>query len=121
MEQVRESFNDEFRKRTKQMAINVIKLYAKMKNREELRIIGKQIIRSSSSVAANFRASCRARSKAEHYAKLCIVVEECDETLFWLEMIEETGWIDQKAIYPLKEETLRILMVLAKTRKSLKK
>ncbi len=117
---MKESFNDEFRRRTKQNALAIIKLFSIMKSREELRIIGKQLIRSGCSVAANFRASCRARSRAEHYSKLCIVVEECDETLFWLEMIEEAGLIDSKTLTPIKQETLSILQVLSKARKNLK-
>ncbi|MBL7139128.1 MAG: four helix bundle protein [Bacteroidales bacterium] len=120
MESAKESFNDEFRKRTKENALAIIKLYSLMRNKDELRIMGKQMIRSGCSVAANFRASCRARSQAEHYSKLCIVVEECDETLFWLEMIEATGFIDPQTLKPIKEETFSILQVLSKTRKNLK-
>ncbi len=113
-------FNDEFRQRTKQNALNVIKLYRVLQLKEDHRIMGRQLIRSVTSVAANFRASCRARSIAERYSKLCIVIEECDETLFWLELIEESCLINKRIIEPLKSETLSILMVLSKTRKSLK-
>lgn len=91
-----------------------------MKNREELRIIGKQMVRSACSVAANFRASCRARSQGEHYSNLCIVVEESDETLFWLEMIEETALINTQSLKLIKEEILSVLQVMSKTRKTLK-
>jgi len=56
---------------------------------EEARILGKQLLRSSTSVACNYRAANRARSKQEFYAKICIVVEEIDETLFWLELITD--------------------------------
>ncbi|NCA76534.1 MAG: four helix bundle protein [Alphaproteobacteria bacterium] len=113
-------FNDEFRKRTKQNALNVIRLYSELNHRDELKILGKQAIRSATSVAANFRASCRGRSPAEHYAKICIVVEECDETLFWLELIADTKLVDQTILNPLITETFKILQVFSKTRKSLK-
>jgi four helix bundle protein len=78
-----ESYNELFKQRTKKLAIEVLKLYRSHCKSEELRIIGKQLIRSSTSVAANYRAAIRARSDAEKYAKLCIVVEEADETVFW--------------------------------------
>jgi len=114
------SFNDEFRRRTKANALEVIKLEARMRSHDALRIIGRQLVRSSCSVAANFRASCRARSHQEHFSKLCIVVEECDETLFWLEILEESGLMTKEILYPIKEETLKILQVLSKARKTLK-
>jgi four helix bundle protein len=94
MEKYALSFNDAFRLRTKKNALNIVCLYNKLKQRDELRIMGTQLLRSATSVAANFRASCRARSEAEHYSKLSITIEECDEALFWLELIEETGWVD---------------------------
>lgn len=114
------NFNDVFRERSKYNALEAIKLFQQLKCREELRILGRQLLRSVTSVAANFRASCRARSAAEHYAKLCIVVEECDETLFWLEMIDATGLIKTEQLKTCQEETRKLLMVFAKTRKRLK-
>ncbi|MFH1161347.1 MAG: four helix bundle protein [bacterium] len=87
---------------------------------EELRILGRQLLRRSTSIAANFRAACRARSSAEHYAKLCIVVEECDETLFWLDLIASTGLIESEYLKNCQQETTKLLMVFAKTRKKLK-
>ena len=85
--QDKSKFNDHLRERTIQMAAN---LYWLLKNRKVTWIIRpgvNQMIRSSSSVAANFRAATRARSDAEFYARICIVAEECDETLFWLEYL----------------------------------
>lgn len=113
-------FNDVFRERSKQNALEIVKLYASLKHKEELRILGRQLLRSSTSIAANFRAACRARSPAEHYAKLCIVVEECDETLFWLEMIDATNLIQIEQLRTCQEETRKLLMIFAKTRKKLK-
>lgn len=76
-------FNTKYRNRTMQFAVEVVQFYSQFcKKGEELRIIGKQLLHSGTSVAANFRAFTRGRSEAEKYAKLCIVVEEIDETQF---------------------------------------
>jgi four helix bundle protein len=116
-----ETFNEELRRRTKALALKIVHLYPKLGSGDVARIIGKQLLRSATSMAANFRASCRARSDAEHYAKLCIVIEETDETLFWLELIEEGGTLKPEIIREIKEESFRLLQILSKTRKTLKK
>jgi four helix bundle protein len=113
-------FNNMFRERTKVLVLKVLKVYKSLNKTDEIRIIGKQLIRSCSSVGANFRASCRARSTAERYAKLCIVVEEADETLFWLELLNEGGFVGSQIIAPLHQEALEILKVMAASRKKLK-
>jgi four helix bundle protein len=82
-------FNELFRNRTKFLALKIITLLSPLKYSDALGVMRKQIIRSSTSVASNFRAACRARSEKEKFDKLCIVVEEADETLFWLEMLVE--------------------------------
>lgn len=87
-----EEFNETFRMRTKLLALEVIKTVGKLKYSDALGVIRKQLIRSVTSTAANFRTVCRARSERERYAKLCIVVEEADEVLFWMELLEETGF-----------------------------
>jgi len=76
------------------------------------------LLRSATSVTANYRAACRARSKAEFVAKLSIVVEEADETLLWLEMIEESGIA--KVEESLKKEAKEILFIMSASRKSAK-
>jgi four helix bundle protein len=115
-----ENFNEAFRGRTKQLAFDCICLFSQLKQKEELRVIARQLIRSATSVAANFRASCRARSDAEYYSKMCIVVEECDESLFWLEMIEMTRFLKNPKIQVLIAETKQLLIVFARTKKSMK-
>jgi four helix bundle protein len=114
------SFNEFFREKTAANAQRVFKLYKELKRIEELKVIGKQVLRSATSVAANFRSVCRARSAAEHFAKLCIVVEECDETLFWLEFLELTGDVKCQLLMECKTETKILLMALAKARRKLK-
>ena len=80
---------EELKQRSKLFAISVIKLSRKFPRSEEARVIARQLLKSATSVAANYRATCRARSKAEFIAKVGIVVEEADETVFWLELVEE--------------------------------
>ena len=91
-----EDFNEQFRNRTKANSIKIIKILSKIKYSEESSVLKKQLVRCSTSVTANFRAVCRARSEREKYAKLCIVVEEADETLLWLEMFVECEIIPQE-------------------------
>ena len=109
--QDKSKFNDQLRERTIQMAAN---LYWLLKDRKVTWIIRpgvNQMIRSSSSVAANFRAATRARSDAEFYARICIVVEECDETLFWLEYLMRINFFDvdkTKEIFLEVEQLVRL-------------
>ena len=77
----------ELRDRTKAFAVRIVRLYRSLPYRTDAQVLGKQLIRSGTAVAANYRAACRARSKAEWVAKIGVVVEEADETLFWLEML----------------------------------
>jgi len=82
-------FNDQIRKRTLKMAANVRNLFVKLKIHPFDRPHVQQLTRSASSVAANYRSATRRRSDAEYFSKICIVVEEADETLFWLEYFME--------------------------------
>ena len=82
------------KKRTKEFAKRIIELCRELPSNREGRLIGNQLFKSGTSVAANYRAACRGRSKAEFIAKLGIVEEEADETLFWLEVIEEMNIYD---------------------------
>jgi four helix bundle protein len=112
----KEGLNELFRNRTKVLAVRIVKMYAKLPKTDEARIIGKQLIRSATSVAANYRAACRGRSKADFFAKLSIEVEEADETLFWLEILEETEIVAATKLVELKAETTELLSVFAKAR-----
>ena len=108
-----EEFNNTFRFRTKQLALDTIYVMDGIKYSDALGVIRKQLFRSVTSVAANFRAVCRARSEKEKFAKLCIVVEEADETIFWLELMEETNKISREKIIPLYKEAEEILKVMS--------
>jgi four helix bundle protein len=115
------NFNDALQVRTKQFASDIIRFYiANCKKEEELRIIGKQFFRSGTSVAANFRAYVRGRSDAERYSKLCIVVEEIDETLFWFELLESSDLFKPERIANLKQEAFELLKIFSSVRSKMK-
>jgi len=116
MIQSKVSYNEEMRAQTKKFALRIIKVFQELKGSDEGRIIGKQLLRSATGMAANYRASNRARSAAEFIAKMSIVVEEADETLFWLELISESGMLSGQRLQPLKEEALTLVKVFAKSR-----
>lgn len=115
----KDEFAEYFRNRTKKLALEIIKLYKSLPKTDENVIIGKQLLRCSTSVAANYRAACRARSKAEFFSKISIVVEEADETLFWLELLFETVEKVKQQAEILHQEALEILKIVAKARKNI--
>lgn len=104
--------------RTKAFVLEAITFYQSLPITEEAKIIGRQFMRSSSSVGANYRAACRSRSKAEFYSKLSIVVEEADETAFWLEILIEAKISNKENANKLLVEVNEILAIVAKARKT---
>ena len=106
----------EFQKRMKKYALDVINLYRKIPTSGEGKVIGNQLLRSGTSVAANYRSACRGRSKKEFIAKLGISIEEADETIFWLEILRDSKTYTGNEITPLIEESDQILAILNKTR-----
>jgi len=96
--------SEELKARTKQFALRVMKLVGALPRTKIGRAIGGQLVRSGTSVGANYRAACRARSKAEFTAKLGTVAEEADETCFWLELITEGELLAQKRVAALLKE-----------------
>ncbi len=110
--------NEVFRQRTKAAALRVIKLYQSLPRTGEAEVLGKQPLRSATSVAANYRASCRARSKAEYFAKLSICVEEADETQLWLELLGDAEVVTRSRLAYLETEYLEIPSILAVARKA---
>ena len=100
-----------FKERTKKLALRVIKLFQSLPKTDEAIIIGKQLLRSATSVAANYRASCRARSDAEFFSKISIVVEEADEVLFWLEILQDADIVPSQKIKLLLDEYLEVVKI----------
>ena len=111
-------FAEALKKRTKKFVIDNIKLYKTLPKTEEAKIIGRQLLRSSSSVGANYRAACRARSKAEFHAKLSTVVEESDESVFWMEISVEAEIVKPVEISSLLTEGNEILKIVSASRKT---
>ncbi|NOT49558.1 MAG: four helix bundle protein [Acidobacteria bacterium] len=104
---------EELRDRTKKFAVRIVKLFKALPKTDEARIFGKQLLRSGTSVGANYRAVCRARSHAEFVAKIGVVVEEADETVFWLELLIETEIITATKLGSLLEEANQLLAIMA--------
>ena len=114
-------YREQLKQRTKLFALRVVKLFQSLPKTVESQIIGKQLLRSATSVAANYRAACRARSNPEYYSKISIVIEEADETMFWLEMLWESGIIKQELLGSLYSENEEILKIMVTSRKNSKK
>lgn len=111
-------FIEKFKDRTKKYSLQAIKLYKLLPKSEESSIIGRQFLRSALSVGANYRAVCRARSKAEFFSKLSITVEEADEVVFWVEILRESAILDDDNISVFEKEAREILAVLTTARKN---
>jgi four helix bundle protein len=110
----------QFKDRTKNLALRVIRLADALPRGRSADVIGKQIVRSATSVGANYRAACRGRSDATMIAKLDIVLEEADETLFWMELLTEAGLISETRISELMKETDEIVAMTVASLKTLR-
>ena len=111
----------ELKNRTKQLALRVIRLVESLPQTKTSKVIGGQLLRSGTSVGANYRAACRAKSTADFIAKLAIVEEEADESIYWIEMLVESNQIKMKLVEGLLQEfdeVLSIIVAAIKTSKS---
>lgn len=105
-------FAEEMKSRTKKFGLRVIRVVQSLSNDLISQVIAKQMIRSGTSVGSNYRAACRARSSAEFRAKLGIVEEECDETIYWLEMLIEASLVPETRLADLMKEANEILAIV---------
>ena len=106
------SMQEQIKNRTKFIGLEVIKLVDEFPNKPSSWVIAKQIVRSSTSIGANYRAACRAKSTPDFINKLKIVEEETDETQYWLEIMEESQLIESKRIRSIKKEVNEILAIV---------
>ena len=109
---------EDLKKRTKQFALRILKLVAALPKNLAGKTIGGQLARAGTSVGANYRAACRARSKLEFIAKIGIVEEEADESAFWMELIIESELLKVHLVQPLLDEANELAKIMSSSRKS---
>ncbi|HEV2699397.1 MAG TPA: four helix bundle protein [Terriglobales bacterium] len=112
---------EELRERTKKFALRVIRLFRSLPYRTDTQVLGKQLLRSGTSVAANYRAVCRARSRAEFIARMGVVAEEADEAVLWLELLIESGVITEEKAGELLIEAKELTAIFTASQRTSKK
>ena len=106
----------QLRDRTKAFAVRIVRLYRSLPYRTDAQVLGKQLLRSGTAVAANYRASCRARSRAEFISKIGTVEEEADETALWLELLVESEIMSRRKLAALLKEANDLTAIMAASR-----
>jgi four helix bundle protein len=102
---------DELKRRTRAFALRVIRLAESLPRTRAAEVLGRQLLRSGASVGANYRAACRARSNADFIAKMSIVEEETDETIYWMQLLIDAELVKAKAMHPLLQEADELLAI----------
>lgn len=108
----------ELKGRTKQFGLRVIKVVDSLPNTRTANMIGNQLLRSATSVGANYRSACRGRSKADFISKLGIAIEEADESIYWIELLIEAGIVSKESMSPLMQEANEIVSILTASAKT---
>ena len=112
---------DDLKKRTKQFGLRCIKVTEALPNTRTGDVLGRQLLRSGTSVGANYRAACRARSQADFISKLGIAIEEADESLYWLELIVEAPLLPESNLKPLMKEADELIAILTASSQTAKR
>jgi len=112
------SKQEKLRDRTKRFALRIIRLFRHLPQATEAQVLGKQLLRSGTSIGANYRAAGRARSKAEFISKMGIVVEEADETVFWIECLIESGIVKPELLVDLLSEANELIAIFAASQRT---
>jgi four helix bundle protein len=112
---------EQLRDRTKAFALRVIRLFRSLPYKTDTQVLGKQLLRCGTSVAANYRAVCRARSKAEFVARMGIVAEEADEAVLWLELLIESGIVKSELAEGLLREAREPAAILTASQQTAKR
>lgn len=102
---------DAMKSRTKKFSLRAIRLVESLPNSKTSSVIGHQLLRSATSVGANYRAVCRARSRADFLSKMGICIEEADESLFWMELLVETNLVSEASVCDLMNETNELIAI----------
>jgi four helix bundle protein len=108
------------KQRTKDFALRILRLYRSLPRTDEARVLGTQLLRSSTSIGANYRAACRGRSRAEFIAKLGLVLEEADETVFWLELFQEAKIFSPEKLDALTKEANELVSIFVSSLRTAK-
>jgi len=109
-----------FKDRTQKLALKIIELVEGLPNRRTADVIGRQLLRSATSVGANYRSACRGRSTADVLSKLAIVEEEADESIYWMELLFEAHIIPESRVAELMSETNEIVAMTVASIKTLR-
>ena len=112
---------EQLRDRTKAFALRIIRLFRSLPDSRDAQIIGNQLLRSGTSVGANYRAVCRSRSKAEFISRLGIVIEEADESVYWLELLVDTKVIKEEKLDSLLTEARELTAIFNASRNTMRK
>lgn len=112
---------EQLRDRTKAFALRVIRLFRSPPFKPDAQVLGKQLLRCGTSVAANYRAVCRARSKAEFIARIGLVVEEADEAVLWLELLAESGIVSGEKTKELLGEARELTAIFTASQQTARK
>ena len=104
--------------RTKKFAVDVVRFCSHLPQKQEFWIIGKQLMRCGTSVGANYRSACRAKSRPDFINKLSIVEEEADESIFWFELLGELGISQDKELLRLKDEANQLVAIVVASKKT---
>jgi four helix bundle protein len=109
---------EDLKTRTKQFALRIIRLAESLPKSSSGRVLSTQLLRAGTSVGSNYRSACRAKSRADFVAKMGIVEEECDESLYWMELLIEAGLVKPKSLANLRKEGSEILSIVVSSIKT---
>jgi four helix bundle protein len=112
---------EQLKERTKLFALRIIRLFQALPESKQAQIIGTQLLRSGTSVGANYRSVCRARSSADFIAKLGVVIEEADESVYWLELLIHTGIVKEEKLNSLLDEARQLTAIFNAARNTARK
>ena len=112
---------EELRDRTKRFALRIIRLFRALPYRADTQVLGKQLLRCGTSAAANYRAVCRARSKAEFIARIGVVAEEADEAVLWIELLTGSGIIKPEMTEGLLKEAKELAAIVTASQQTAKR
>jgi four helix bundle protein len=116
-----DSKTEQLRNRTKDFAVRIVHLFRSLPPASEAQVIGHQLLRCGTSVGANYRAACHARSRAEFISRIGVVTEEADESVFWIELLADLGILKKERLEPLQKEARELTAIFNASRQTAKR